>query len=179
MLKRVNTKMGDNDLVKLMRERRGQILEKPKEPPRDTKKKTSGKKSMYDVFLEKYEDLEKYIDTFKTRDLVYYFRKVSDEAGHPYIVSNIKKDMAIFKRLQENFTPVEICGMIEFLYNSEQDYLDKSRLSPNVLASQWITTIHADYELWLNDRYIPKSSKTKKQKKEWTSTKTETKIGEW
>lgn len=147
-------------------------------PPRSQRQESSP----YTSFLKKYNSLEDTIDSFKTRDFVYYFREISEESGHRYIVSNIKKDMAIFKRLTENFTPREICCMIEFLYQSEQDYLDKDRLSPNVLASAWINTIYADMKLWVNDEYTPKSKK-KHKSREWTApvddNETNVKIGEW
>lgn len=157
--------------------------EKPKKsnhvPPRSQRQQNS---TPYESFLRKYHDLENHIDDFKTRDLVYFFREVSEESGHKYVVSNIKKDMAIFKRLSENYTPREICCMIEFLYLSEQDYLDKDRLSPNLLASQWVNTIYADMKLWVDDQYTPKTKK-KHQSREWTApvdeTSSSSKIGEW
>ena len=72
------------------------------------------------------------------------------------------------KVLRENYSNREICGMIEFLYLSDQDYLEKDRLSPNLLASQWVNTIYADMQLWVEDKYVPKSKKTKKKSKgEW------------
>lgn len=162
------------------------------EPPKEEKKKKSlyvppksqrqGGSTPYENFLKKYNDLENHIDSFKTRDLAYFYREVSEESGHRYVMSNIKKDMAIFKRLQENFTSREICCMIEFLYLSEQDYLDKDRLSPNLLASQWVNTIYADMKLWVDDKYAPKSKK-KHQNREWSApvdeTSSSSKIGEW
>ena len=138
--------------------------------------------SFYQTFLKKYNDLENTIDTLGTRDLVYYFREIASENGFKYVISNIQKDMAIMKRLRSNYSNREICGMIEFLYESEQDYLDKSRLSLNLLSSQWINTIYADMQLWVEDKYVPKSKQTKSKKsvsaKEWSSEdKNTTKIG--
>ena len=102
------------------------------------------------------------------------------ECEHKYVVSNIKKDMAIFKRLQENYSSREICGMIEFLFRSEQDYLDKNRLSPNVLASSWVNTIYADTQLWLDDKYSPNSAKKSKKQREWSESRNEdVEIGGW
>lgn len=160
-----------------------ETADKPKKslyvPPKSQRQQES---SPYTSFLKKYNDLEDNIDNFKTRDLVYYFREVSEESGHKYVVSNIKKDMAIFKRLSANYTPREICCMIEFLYYSEQDYLEKDRLSPNLLASQWVNTIYADMKLWVEDKYTPKSKK-KHKNREWTAPVDETSstsvIGEW
>ena len=136
--------------------------------------------NIYQAFLNKYNNIEETIDTFGTRDLVYYFREVSMECEHKYVVSNIKKDMAIFKRLQDNYSSREICGMIEFLFRSEQDYLDKNRLSPNVLASSWVNTIYADTQLWLDDKYSPNSAKKSKKQREWSESRNEdVEIGGW
>ena len=82
------------------------------------------------------------------------------------------------KRLKTNYSTREICGMIEFLYESDQDYLEKDRLSPNVLASSWVNTIYADMKLWVEDKYVPRSVKTKKKnnikQREWdNSTKSD------
>ena len=158
-------------MVAEIRNSRGQSQSAPKvEPP--TRRKSSGS-SYYDNFYRKYVDLESTIDSFGTRDLVYYFREIAEEHGHKYVISNIQKDMAIMKRLLNNYSNREICGMIEFLYDSEQDYLDKSRLSINLLASQWINTIYADMQLWVDDKYTPKSKQDSRKKavkqREWSS----------
>lgn len=151
---------------------RGQSEEVPKQITTPPKKNRSNQTSSpYEVFLYKYNNLEDYIDKLGTRDLVYYFREIAEEKGYKYTISNIKKDMAIMKRLRANYDNREICGMIEFLYESDQDYLDKSRLSLNILASNWINTIYADMKLWVDDKYTPKSLQNKKAKnvktKEW------------
>lgn len=149
---------------------RGQCEEAPKQvtPPTRERKASS---SPYDSFLRKYQNLEETVDKFGTRDLVYYFREIAEESGYKYTISNIKKDMAIMKRLRANYNNREICGMIEFLYESDQDYLDKNRLSPNLLASSWVNTIYADMKLWVEDKYIPRSVKSK--------SKSNTKQREW
>lgn len=167
------------DLMNTLRFLRGVTAEEDSDPTPPPPKKQDNH-SMYERFLKKYDNLEDYIDTFKTRDLCYYFKKVSEDAGYKYVISNIKKDMHIFKVLQESYNIREICGMIEFLFNSEQDYLEKERLSPNLLASRWINTIYADFELWVEDKYTPKSKK-KHSNKEWTAPieESNTKIGEW
>ena len=163
---------------------RNQFEERPKEVTVPVKKKDNSR-SPYEVFLKKYYDIENTVDKFGTRDIVYYFREVAQEKGYKYVISNIKKDMAIVKRLKENYSNREICGMIEFLYESDQDYLDKDRLSFNILASQWINTIYADMKLWVDDLYTPKSVKAKKKNsvktREWdnevANTKNDVNIG--
>ena len=146
--------------------------EKPSLPiPTPPNRNKRGCSTPYECFLNKYNNLEETVDKLGTRDLVYYFREISEECGYKYVISNIKKDMAIMKRLRSNYSNREICGMIEFLYESDQDYLEKDRLSPNLLASQWVNTIYADMKLWVDDKYIPRSVKTKRKNntktKEW------------
>lgn len=158
-------------LLSEFRMSRGQSEEAPKPTPAPPTRHRNTSYEPYDVFIRKYNDLENSIDKLGTRDLVYYFREISQECGYKYVISNIKKDMAIMKRLKANYSNREICGMIEFLYESDQDYLDKSRLSPNLLASSWVNTIYADMKLWVEDKYIPRSVKDKSKRnvkqREW------------
>ena len=151
---------------------RGQSEEPPKQTPTPpTRKRKASASTPYEIFIRKYTALEETIDEWGTRDLVYYFREVAQEQGYKYVISNIKKDMAIMKRLRSNYSNREICGMIEFLYESDQDYLEKDRLSPNILASSWVNTVYADMKLWVDNKYIPRSVQTKKKKnikqREW------------
>lgn len=178
----------DNPLMQEFRQSRGQTQEPPAPEPSGSKKtfipkgKSRSTSSYYDSFYAKYTDLENSIDHLNTRDLVYFLREMAEENGFRYTISNIKKDMAIMKRLKESYTVREICGMIEFLYTSEQDYLDKTRITPNLLASQWINTIYADMQLWVDDKYVPRSQRTRAstsvQTKEWdTKQSGGTKVG--
>lgn len=141
---------------------RGQVEEHQKVIPQQEKKKRNN--TPYDRFLRKCDDLENTIDDFNTQDLLFYFKRVAEENGYRYVISNIQKEMAIMKRLRNNYSNREICGMIEFLYESDQDYLEKDRLSPGLLSSGWVNTIYADMNLWVEDKYIPKSAKSNKSK---------------
>ena len=161
----IKPKKLSSEVLSEFRRDRGQYTETPKQ-----ESKRPNRSSKYEKFYAKYLDLENTIDTFGTLDLVYYFREIANENGHKYVISNLKKDMAIMKRLCADYSVREICGMIEFLFESEQDYLDKNRLSINLLASQWINTIYADMKLWIEDKYVPKSKKTKHYKGEWSDT---------
>lgn len=168
-----------SDEIASFRKLRGQVTGPP--PVEKRPKKSGGKKSSYDRFLEKYQNLEDNIDSFGTCDLVFYFRETAEESGYKYVIANMRKDLSIMKRLKENFNNREICGMIEFLYISEQDYLDKHRLSINILASGWINTIYADTMLWVDDQYVPQKSKKALKTHEWdknvAGTDNSTKIG--
>ena len=167
----------DKDLLSSFKSSRRTTEPSKEEKPNRTRKQNV---SPYSSFLFKYEQLDEYIDTFGTRDLIYYFRQVAEECGYKYTISNIKKDMAIFKRLRDNYDTREICSMIEFLFRSEQDYLEKDRLSPNILASQWINTIYADMQLWVKDEYKNKKTKKNQKQREWSETKEDNvSIGGW
>lgn len=166
-------------IIAEIRKSRGQSEEVSKQTPTKPTRERKTASTPYDSFIRKYNNLEDSIDNLGTRDLVYYFREIAQEKGYKYVISNIKKDMAIMKRLREHYTNREICGMIEFLYESDQDYLDKDRLSPNILASSWVNTIYADMKLWVDDKYIPRSVKTQKKKnikqREWDKEDAQTK----
>lgn len=137
----------------------------------------------YQRFLERYWDLENHIEDFGTQDLMYYFREKARESGIKYVISNMKRDMGIFKRLLKDYTPSEVCLMIEFLFTSNQDYLDKTSLQPTILVSGWCNKIYQDSLLWLEDKYVPgrKSySSSKTSNREWGDKSDDSvKIGEW
>ena len=115
----------------------------------------------YSQFLKKYENLEGYIDTFKSSDLVYFFREKSKDNGNYYTIRNMKRDMGIFKRLLLDYSPVEICTMIEFLFESGQRYLPTADLQPTVLASSWCIKIYADTVKWVDGEFDPTASHKK------------------
>lgn len=170
-----------NELRNEFRRSRGQSsFSEPEDKPQ---KRSGGKKKPYDRFKDKYNDLENTIDTFNAVDLLYYFREVAGEEGFRYVITNYPKDTAIFKRVLENYEPCEVCGMIDFLYRSDQDYLEKNRVSPNLLVTSWVNTIYADTQLWIDDKYTPRKSKKSntKHKREWTESTedNDTRVGGW
>lgn len=146
-------------------------------------RKKTGRNVQYESFMKKYEDFENSVEKFNSVDLVLYFKTKANEAGYPFYVSNMPKEAKNMKRLMELYPPAEICAMIEFLYFSEQDYLEKNRLSVSLMASRWATTIHEDTMLWVNDKYVPKSKKSgvaKTSKGEWDKNDgSGTAVGKW
>ena len=60
-------------------------------------------------------------------------------------------------------------------------YLEKDRLSPNILASQWVNTVYADMQLWVDDKFVPRKAKKALKTHEWdksvAGTSDDTKIG--
>lgn len=187
----MKNKQQTNDLLKAFRESRGQV-QKHFNPPKSSSASSSrgvrGRKKTsdpYSSFLEKYANLENTIDSFKTQDLMYFFQEKAKEQGIKYVIANVKRDMAVFKKLQDNYTPREICLMIEFLFFSGQNYLDITNLQPTVLLSGWCNTIYRDSLLWVDDLYNPEEKYTSKKshtsKREWGRDVEGEKvvIGEW
>ena len=177
-----------DDLMSAFRKVHGQIQTSVNTTTKGIPKKREKRNitsEKYSKFMEKYNDLENSYDKFKTQDLVYFFREKAREAGVKYVIANMKRDMGIFKRLQENFEIPEIHLMIEFLFSGDQNYLDISRTQPTVLASNWVNTIYRDSIDWANDEYVPHERGSKSNshisKREWkkTDNKNKSKIGEW
>lgn len=168
------SRVPDKDLPK-------DIKGRPKERERNV---TSEK---YNSFLRRYKNLDKYISTFKPMDLVYFYREKSRENGNYYSISNMRRDMGIFKRLSLEYSNIEICTMIEFLFESGQKYLPTSDLQPTVLNSSWRTTIYKDTVDWVNDSYDPTKKSTKiksagakrNTEREWHKTKRGVSLGDW
>lgn len=154
---------------------RGTVAQPPTKKE-ENKKPTSNKKSPYDIFLQKVDNLEKYIDYFNASDLYFYFIYISNRNGYKYVSFNTGRDFKTFSRLSQQFSNKEICCMIEFLYESEQNYLNKSKLTPNLLVSGWINTIYADMQSWVKGEFkkdcnVKKQGKIKKEYIcEWDST---------
>lgn len=184
-------KTNNSDLLASFRKARNQCELPFKEDNKKTKTKTQKsfsvgkKKSPYDRFLDKYEDLENCIDDFTALDLVYFFVEKARSSGIRYVVANYAKETACAKKLLKSYSAREVCLMIEFLFESEQTYLNKDSLSITVLTSSWCNKIFRDSMLWVDDEYVdspPRKNIKKKSTREWTKSNDSTKsakIGEW
>ena len=184
-------KVSTKDLVEALRANRRQMVKNslntppPKEVVKNRGFNNSSVDKSYNYFLRKYSNLTSTtIDNFGTKDLVYYFREKAKEAGYKYFISSYSRDCGVMKKLLKDYTAMDICLMIEFMYSDEQDYLDKSSLAPTILISAWNNTIYQDSVSWANDVYIPHKQRGYKKKdnrpfREWTQDTNEIKIGEW
>ena len=103
------------------------------------------------------------VDKFNTRDLVFYFRKISIEAGKKYCIANMVKDMAIMKRLKQTYSNDDIILMIDFLFSEDNDYLDRPTV--NILGSSWVNTIYKDSVDWAEGNYVPHKKRVKSGKR--------------
>lgn len=175
------------DLLKSFRETRKQIEKSVGEVPvhierphKSSPQRGSKRKSSYEAFCEKYERLETEIDDFKSPDLMYFFQRKAAEVGIKYVIANMNRDLGVFKKLLSNYTPREICLMIEFIFNSNQDYLDKAITQPTVLISGFCNKIYRDSMLWVEDKYSPDSKPKNRPQREWVKNSSNSaKIGDW
>lgn len=166
------------DLLESFRKLHKQIAV-PEQKPKKKGKARSGNATSYEKFMEKYLDLENNIGTFKPLDLLFFFREKAGEADIKYIISNQARDCGVFKNLLKKFTSEEICLMIEFLFNSEQTYLDKTRIQPTVLISGWCNTIYQDSLLWLDDKFVNKPKHNKPSREFNKNENDTTSLGGW
>lgn len=173
------------DLQQAFRESRNQCLLGTESSKKTANKKAvtrRGHKTKYEIFLSKYEDLENTIDSFNSQDLLFLFREKAEESGYKYVIPNIQRDLGVIKTaLNKGYTPRDLGIMIEFIFCSNQNYIDKSRVSPTILSSQWCNTLYRDSQLWIDDKYVPKKSKSAKTTREWNGSKDteDIKVGEW
>lgn len=177
-------------LVSAFRASRNQILSSGdftppcKSPDKKPRKPKSGDKeeSTYDQFLKKYRNIDKCLEDFTPLDLVYYFRETARDIGNNYIISNFSRDISLMKKTLKHLSVEQVCLVIEFLFQSEQNYLDKKRVAPTILVSNWINTLTQDSQLWLEDNYEPSTKpKSNKVEREWQDTEQSSKcaIGKW
>lgn len=168
--------MKRENLLEEFRKIRNQVNAKTDEP--EKKARPEKKAHTYENFLkEVYPDIENLVDKLRPLDLLFFFMKTTEDCNVRFYPSQAK-DCSALKKVQENYSNTEICVMIEFLFKSEQTYLDKDTVRPTLLSSTWQSTVFKDSQLWLNDMYKPKQKKQVAER-EWKSDNKETKIGEW
>ena len=165
------------DVRKIYRQAVGQTTasRNPDEPKRERRQRED---ENYERYLRKAVSGRQ--DEFTGLDLVYFFRDTSKAAGYRYSISNLFVETGCMKNLLNEYTPIEICDMIRFVFESGQDYLNKATCSPHLISSNWRNTLYPDSRAWLAGEYVGKKSKHIK-KREWGAKKQtpDIKIGEW
>ncbi len=115
-------------------------------------------------FRVRYQNLENYIDTFTSEDLLLFFVEIASQSDVEYVTMNKMKDKGVFNNLLKKKSQREICAAIEFIFQSEQDYLDKRIVQPSVLVSGYSHKIFQDLLLWIDGEYLPNRNKVDKFK---------------
>ena len=117
---------------------------------KETENNPKTKRKKVKTFKEKFDAGD--VDSFTARDMVSLFAQTAREQGIKYII-NWGRDVSMVKKLLENteLDKMDIVRMIEFLFYSDQDYLDKSSIGPSILTSGWMNKIYQDSLLWVID----------------------------
>ena len=145
--------------------------------------KSRTKVNYYERYKSKLENEE--WDKFSARDILYFWKDTCKMAGVPFIETSPQICMRNINlaaaRLGDKLL---LLNVISFIFDSGQTYLDVRKTSPNILVSQWMTTLVPDTKDWLEDKFDPrqKSNKTTNTKRvrEWSSNNdTSIKVGEW
>lgn len=121
----------------------------------DTLKRCSKKleQDYYMLYLKKLNDKD--YDSFNSRDLLYFYKDVAKHHNIRFI-STGKMDLRFmknFKEARKYLEVLEIMLIIEFLYSSNQNYLDKETLTPGILVTGWINKLVKDTKLWIQGEY--------------------------
>ena len=142
--------------------------------------KTTKKPTKSTSYLDKIErgDIEK----LSSKDIMDFYKDTARNSGVKYIDSKPIISMSnINLAKKRDYSVEEILVMIEFLYTSEQDYLDKRKLHPGILLTGWCNKIYSDSQDWLKDEYKT-DTKKKHVTREWSEEvpeEEEAEIGDW
>lgn len=114
-------------------------------------------------FLRKLED-ELY-SQFDYKDWFQYFVHKASLQGVRYITRNYAKEYAIIKSILNEMTWVELKNMIDFVFESDQDIVEKRTVGIWILSKGWINSIYQNMTLWMEGTYKPKTAP--KRNREW------------
>lgn len=140
-------------------------------------KKTKQNYVAYKAKLERGD-----IESLSSKDILEFFKDTARDNDIKYVDSKPVISMRNFNLAKERgYSVEEILVMIEFLYESEQDYLDKRTLHPGILLTGWCNKIYTDSQMWLKDEYQT-DIKKKHSSREWSEEipkEDSVEIGEW
>lgn len=114
-------------------------------------------------FLAKLED-ELFHD-FDYKDWFQYFVHKAQSHNVRYITRNYAKEYAILKSIMDEMSFVEIKDMIDFVFDSNQDMVEKRTVGIWILSKGWINSVYQNSVLWKEGKYKPKTAP--KRNREW------------
>lgn len=167
----------------LLKELRGQVAcgmndlqKKPKRGyehlPLDNRGTLNKASRLYDLYKNKP------VDKYNSRDILYYYKDLAKSKGIKF-VSNVSLDnryMRNIKQAVQNYSIQEILDMYDFLFNSEQNYLDMKVSHPGIILTQWGNKIYNDSIAYKNGEY---KNKDKFTNREYSGDTEVSSVGEW
>lgn len=160
---RVQDLFGDDNVVASPKKN---ILRQPKKktPANKGTDKPTAMQNNKMRFLAKLEN--EAFSEFDEKDWFQYFVLKASEQGVRYLTRNYAKEYAVIKSIQNELPWADIKNMIDFLFESEQDMIDKRTLGLWALSKGWINSVYQNTTLWIAGEYKPKSAP--KRNREWT-----------
>jgi hypothetical protein len=131
-----------------------------RKPVKSSSKKTQSKETAMQNnktrFLAKLE--EEAFAEMDEKDWFQYFVHKANEKGVRYITRNYAKEYAIIKSILNELSWLDVKNMIDFVFESNQDIVDKRTVGLWVLSKGWINSIFQSTQLWIAGQYKPKSA---------------------
>lgn len=118
-------------------------------------------------FLYKLNE-ELFSEFTKQEWVIYWQKRFKETNGTGYFINKADyvKHYAVMTKLMNSFTPVEVKTMIDFLFDSSQDYEDKRLLTVYMLSGGWTTKIYQASQLWAQGQFMTKREKWNKENEE-------------
>jgi hypothetical protein len=137
-----------------------------KKQTKQTKKKSgTAMQNNKAKFQSKLE--EEAFHEFDHKDWFQYFVYKAQSKGIRYITRNYAKEYAIIKSILNELSWVDLKNMIDFVFDSNQDIVDKRTVGLWILSKGWINSIFQSTNLWLAGEYKPKNAPT--HNREWVA----------
>lgn len=127
---------------------------KPKEKANDSNKAR---------FMQKLAD--ELFSQFDHKDWFQYFVHKAQEQNVKYLTRNYAKEYAIIKSIMGEMTWRELKDMIDFVFDSNQDMVEKRTVGLWILSKGWINSVYQNTLLWKEGKYKPKTAP--KRNREW------------
>ena len=145
----------------------GDTIPIKKSPKSNPKKPTNTNLKNKERFMQKLEDEE--FEYFDHKDWFQYFVHKASEQGVKYITRNYAKEYAIIKSILNEMSWLELKDMIDFIFDSNQDMIEKRTVGVWILSKGWINSVYQNTILWKEGKYKPKTAP--KRNREWQGVK--------
>ena len=152
-----------------------------KEPENKNEGYTEFKRRIINSESEKrFNNFDEYENTISLSDFCWYFNFKAKQKNDKYVFLNDREAKKHFKTLRKTYTNRDIKDMIDFIFDSNQNYIMTKSITPRILISQWANKIYSDSQLWRNDEYVPKKRVDEiVDEREWDKEIKKSKVGKW
>lgn len=132
--------------------------------PKKKKEELTATQKNYNKFEAKLN--EELFSEFDHKDWFQYFVYKAREHNVKYLTRNYAKEYAIIKSILNELTWEDLKLMMDFVWDSNQDIVEKPTMGLWILSKGWINSVYQSSLLWAQGKYKP--SKAPKRNREWT-----------